>query len=375
MSMIEPTRRRTGRRYVVLLLLIVLAIAGWSWFWYAATEKAQATIDGWRAREAKAGRVYACGTESIGGYPFRFEMNCDNASELFQINQPPVEVKTRGILVAAQVYQPTLLISEFHGPLTVAAPGQSPELVVNWKLFQSSLRGTPRAPERVSLVLDKPAIDGVSNGATRSLLRANRIEIHGRMAEGSAIDRPVIEVALRLDDAIAPDLHPAAALPVDAKIDAVLRGLNDFSPKPWHERFRQMQADGGRIDVTQARVQQGETIAVGSGSVSINPSGRLQGQLRVTVAGLEPFLKLIGAQQIVQTSPAVDKLAGALDRLSPGLGNMARQQVGANLSAGINMLGEQTTLEGQRAVSLPLRFDDGRMFLGPIRLGDAPALF
>jgi hypothetical protein len=122
-------------------------------------------------------------------------------------------------------------------------------------------------------------------------------------------------------------------------------------------------------------VQQGETIAVGSGTVSINPNGRLQGQLRVTVAGLEPFLKLIGAQQIVQTSPTVDKLAGALDRLSPGLGNMARQQVGANLSAGINMLGEQTTLEGQRAVTLPLRFEEGRMFLGPIPLGDSPALF
>ena len=165
------------------------------------------------------------------------------------------------------------------------------------------------------------------------------------------------------------------AQPVDAIIDTVVRGLNDFSPKPWSERLRQIQADGGRIDVTQARVQQGETLAVGSGSVSINPTGRLQGQLRVTIAGLEPFLKLIGAQQIVQTSPTVDKLAGALDRLSPGLGNMARQQVGANLSAGINMIGEQTTLEGQRAVTLPLRFDDGRMFLGPIPLGDAPAVF
>jgi hypothetical protein len=375
MSMSDPPRRRTGRRYIALLILVSLAIGGWSWFWYAATERAQATVDGWRAREAQAGRVYTCGSEHFGGYPFRFEMNCDAASALFQSNQPPVEIKARGIVVAAQVYQPTLLISEFHGPLTIASPGQSPEFVVNWKLFQSSLRGTSRAPERVSLILDKPAIDGVSNGNARALLRANRIEIHGRMAEGSAIDHPVIEVALRLDDATAPELHPAASLPVDAKIDAVLRGLNDFSPKPWRERFRQLQTDDGRIEVTQARVQQGETIATGSGSVSINPSGRLQGQLRLTIAGLEPFLKLIGAQQIVQTSPTVDRLAGALDRLSPGLGNMARQQVGANLSAGINMIGEQATLEGQRAVSLPLRFDDGRMFLGPIPLGDAPALF
>ena len=367
--------RRTGWRYVSLLVLVAALFGGWSWFWYYATGKAQATVEGWRAREAKAGRIYACGSESFGGFPFRFEMNCAAASASFQSNQRPVEIKARSILVAAQVYQPTLLLSEFHGPLTVATPGQAPELVVNWKLFQSSVRGTPSAPERVSLVLDKPVLDGVTNGNARTLLRANHIEIHGRLAEGSVLSQPVIEVALRLEGAVAPDLHPATAQPIDATIDTVLRGLNDFAPKPWHERFRQIQAAGGRIDVTQARVQQGETIAVGSGSVSINPSGRLQGQLRVTIAGLEPFLKRIGAQQMVQTSPTVDKLAGALDRLSPGLGNVARQQVGANLTAGINMIGEQTTLEGQRAVTLPLRFDDGRTFLGPIPLGDAPALF
>lgn len=371
----DYSARRTTRRYVLLLLLVALLFGGWSWFWVYATGKAEATVDGWRAREAKAGRIYDCGSQTYGGYPFRFELNCDQASALFQSNRPPVEVKARGILVAAQIYQPTLLVSEFHGPLTVASPGQAPDLVVNWKLFQSSVRGTPAAPERVSLVLDRPVIDGMNNGSAHTLLRANHIEIHGRMLEGSAAGHPVIGLALRLEGATAPDFRAAAAQPVDANIDAVLRGLNDFSPKPWHERFRQMQAAGGRIEVTQARVQQGATIAVGSGSVSLNPNGRLQGQLRVTVAGLEPFLKSIGAQQMVQTSPAMDKLAGALDRLSPGLGSAARQQMGANLSTGINMIGEQTTLEGQRAVTLPLRFDDGRMFLGPIPLGDAPALF
>ena len=374
MTTVYPARR-TAWRYISLLLLAAALFGGWSWFWVAATGKAQATVEGWRAREAKAGRIYACGSESFGGYPFRFEMTCDAASALFQSNQPPVELKVRNILVAAQIYQPTLLLSEFHGPLTVAAPGQAPALVVNWKLFQSSVRGTPAAPERVSLVLDKPVVDSMSTGTARTLLRANHIEIPGRLAEGSVLSQPVIDVALRLDGAVAPDVHPALAQPVDAMIDTVLRGLNDFSSKPWSERFRQIQAAGGRIDVTQARVQQGDIIAVGSGSVSINPNGRPQGQLRVTIAGLESFLKLIGAQQIVQASPQVDKLAGVLDRLSPGLGNVARQQVGANLSAGINMIGEQTTLEGQRAVTLPLKFEDGRMFLGPIPLGDAPALF
>jgi hypothetical protein len=374
MTTSPSTRRRSGY-YISLLLLVALLFGGWSGVWYYATGKAEATVDGWRAREAKSGRIYNCGSQTIGGYPFRFELNCDAASALFQSNQPPVEIKARGILIAAQIYQPTLLIGEFHGPLTIAAPGQAPELVVNWKLAQSSVRGTPAAPERVSLVLDKPVVDQLSGGSARTVLRANHIEIHGRMAEGSAASNPVIAIALRLDGALAPDFRATAAQPVDADFDTMLRGLSDFSPKPWPERFRQMQAAGGRIDIVRARMRQGETLAVGSGSVSLNQNGRLQGQLRITIAGLEPFLASIGAQQMVQNSAPVDKLAGALDRLAPGLGSVARQQAGANVAAGINLIGEQTTLEGKRAVTLPLRIEDGRMFLGPIPLGDAPALF
>lgn len=358
-----------------MLILVALLFGGWSWFWFHATGKAQALLDAWRAGEAKAGRIYACGRQTFGGYPFRFEMDCDNASASFQSNRPPVDLKAQGILVAAQVYQPDLLIAEIHGPLTVAAPGQPASLVVNWKLFQSSVRGIPARPVRVSLVLDRPVVEDVSNGAAHRVLSADHLEIHGRMAADATPGQTAVEVALRLKNGLAPDFAPAASQPVNADIDVVLRGLNDLSPKPWRERFRQIQANGGSIEVTQAHMQQGETTAVGSGSVTIDSSGHLQGQLRMTIAGLEPFLKSIGAQQMVQNSAAVDQLAGVLDRLSPGLGAAARQQVGANISAGINMIGEQTTLEGKPAVTVPLRFDDGRIYLGPIPLGNMPPLF
>jgi hypothetical protein len=367
--------RSAPRRYITLLVLVAVLFGGWSWLWTYASGKAEATIDGWRAREAAAGRVYDCGSQTMGGYPFRIELNCDRASALFGSNVPPVEIKAGSVLVAAQIYQPTLLISEFHGPLTIAEPGQAPSIVANWKLAQSSLRGTPGAPERVSLVLDKPVVERMSGAGSERMLRAEHLEIHGRMAEGSAADRPVVEVALRAEQASAPGLHPGAVQPIDADITAVLRGLIDFGPKAWPERFRQLQAAGGRIDITEARMQQGESIAVGSGSLGLNAEGRLDGQLRVTVVGLDALLESIGAQRMVQASPNMDKLAGALDRLSPGLGNVARQQVGSNISAGINLIGEQTTLEGKRAVTLPLRFDNGAVFLGPVPLGNAPALF
>jgi len=375
----EPTslqsRRRTGRRYAILLFIVGALIAGWTWVWKYSAGQAQAAVEGWRAREAKAGRVYECGSQSIGGYPFRFEVNCDRASALLRGNQPPVEVKTASVLVAVQVYQPNLLISEINGPLTIADIGHAPKIIANWKLGQSSVRGTPKSPERVSLVFDEPAINLVSGDQEINMLRAKRIEVHGRIAAGSAANNPVIEIVLRLDHASAPGFNPATVQPVDVEITGVLRGLGDFSPKPWRERFRELQEKGGRIDITQARIRQGDTLAVGGGSLSIDSSGQLDGQLSVTVAGLEPFLIAIGAAQIVQKSPNIDKVAGMLDQLVPGLGDVAREQAGANLSLGINMLGTPASLEGRHAVTLPLRFKQGTAYLGPISLGSTPALF
>ena len=72
------------------------------------------------------------------------------------------------------------------------------------------MRGTPAAPERVSLVFDEPVVERVSGGQQQNLLRAKHIEIHGRIVEGSAADNPVIEMVLRLDSGSAPGLHPAA---------------------------------------------------------------------------------------------------------------------------------------------------------------------
>jgi hypothetical protein len=369
------SRWRNARRYTVLVFLVLALAAGWTGLWKFAAGKAQETLDGWRAREAKVGRVYACGTETVAGYPFRIELTCDRASAVLQHNQPPLELKLANILVAAQVYQPTLLVSEYISPLTAAAPGHQPTYVANWKLARSSVRGTPASPESVAIMLESAALDRLNGSARETMVRAKHIEIHGRMLEGSARRNPVIEVSLNLKKTSAPAVNPLATAPIDADIDAVLRGLKDFSPKPWPDRFREIQAADGRIEINKARVQQGDTIAVGSGVLGLNAQGKLQGQLRVTVTGLEPFLKNIGADRMVQSSPRVDTLAGALNRLMPGLGGIARQQAGANLSAGISLLGEPATLEGKRAVALPLRFDDGRIFLGPIPIGKSPELF
>jgi hypothetical protein len=339
-----PSRKR---QYLILIAALLLLAGGWIGFWKYAADAAHATIEGWRAREAKAGRTFACGSEQIGGFPFRFELICDGASAVLRGGELPVELKAVQVHVASQVYQPNLLISGFTGPLTIAEPGRPPGYVVEWKLAQSSLSGLPQSPQRVSLVVDAPVVHR-SEPASQVLL-ADHVEIHGRIAEGSAANRPVIDVALETKRLKVAETGPLLAVPTDANIDAALSGLSDFSPKPWPARFREIQQANGRIEIRKMRIQQGDTVAVGGGTLSLNEHGRVDGQINMTVAGLETFVNRIAAE--------------------------TGQRLGVSVSLGIGLLSGSRQVEGRPAIAIPMKIVNGAMMLGPLKIGEIPPFF
>jgi hypothetical protein len=154
--------------------------------------------------------------------------------------------------------------------------------------------------------------------------------------------------------------------------------MKDLAPKTWPERFREIQEANGKIEVKTARIAQSDWLATGSGALGLTPNGRLDGEIRVTVAGLDKLLAQIGVDYMSRPGTGSDKLNSAfsaLDRIAPGLGGLARDRAAPALAAGAAMLGQATELEGRKAVSLPLRFDDGKVYLGPLKVGETPALF
>jgi hypothetical protein len=237
----------------------------------------------------------------------------------------------------------------------------------------------PWAPDRVSIALDDLLIDRQGQATGERIFAGKHAELHGRLASGSVRNDPVIDLAMKLVAATAPTVHPLAAQPFDADVDATLRGLKDFGPRTWPERFRQLQQAGGRIEVRSLRLRQGEAFGVAVGSLGLTPNGRLDGELQMTVAGLEKVLPSLSAEQLTRPgSTASERLGtalGALDRVVPGLGNLARGRAGAGVAAGLALMGEPAELEGRRAVKLPLRFTDGDVHLGPFRVGQTGPLF
>jgi hypothetical protein len=395
MSAPPVTRRRPLWRLFIAPVLLLIAAVAWSGFWFYAASQVDVQADAWRAREAKSGRVFDCADRSVAGYPFRLEILCHDpsvalVSQTAGQSAVPVTAKLGEILVVAQVYDPKRVIAEFKGPAQIADPAAQASFVANWRTGRSSIAGLPAVPQRVSVVFDDPAIDRLDGSMQVPVAAARHVELHGRIAEGSPRESPVIESVLQISQGSIKGLHPLLADPFDADARAMLSGLKDLSPKPWPVRFREIQAAGGHVEILQSRIQQGDLIAVASGTLGFSPSGRLEGELQMTVAGIEKVIPALGIDKMLEDgvpqatldrvapgvkSQDIANLMGALDRAIPGLGKVVKQNANVGVAVGINALGKEATLEGRRARAFPLRFVDGAIFLGPLKVAQTPPLF
>ena len=282
---LAPRRRPLWGLFIAPVLLLIAAIV-WSAFWFYAASQVDVRAAAWQAQEAKSGRIYDCGNHSVSGFPFRLEVRCSDAGvKLVSQNadqlasKAPITAKLGQILVVAQVYDPAHLIAEFTAPAIISdRDGNS--FAVNWRSGESSVIGLPGVPQRVSVVFDDPALDRVGGSVQVPLASAKHVELHGRLAEGSAADQPVIESVLQIRGGVIKGLHPLLEEPFDADVRALVHGLKDFSPKPWPVRFRELQASGGHVEIVQSRIQQGDLIAVAAGNLGLSPSGHIEGDYR-----------------------------------------------------------------------------------------------
>jgi hypothetical protein len=184
-------RRRRWPIFLPFSLVVILA-ALWTGGWFYIAAQAPAAIADWRAREARAGRVYGCGTQSIEGFPFRIEVRCSDPSAELSGMAPPLALKAADALLAWQVYEPALLIGEFSGPLALGEIGKPASFLAHWRLAQASMRVSLAGLERASIVSERPSVDRIDGGSNPAVFKADHIELHGRRVAGSPTIPPSI---------------------------------------------------------------------------------------------------------------------------------------------------------------------------------------
>jgi hypothetical protein len=375
-------RRSAGRgrgRWIAGGAIIVALTVVWTCLWYYAAAIVEQTLTGWYQREAEAGRVYSCGSQSVGGFPFKLAVNCYGVAADVKSAQPAFSIAAKTAIFGAMIWHPTSLVGDVVGPLTFADLGQPPRFTADWTHGEITVRGIPPNPESASFSFDAPRVDRVMAAAgPDELFKADQVEAAARVIGGEPNHHPVIEATLHVGGAVAPALHSLLASPADINLDAVVRGFEDLSPKSWPERIREMQAAGGGIDVKELRMTQGgdAIIIVGTGTLTVNDRGKLDGILGVGVVGIERIIPMLGIDRLI--AQGVDRLSGSdnlLDRLAPGISGVIRQSANAGAIETLKKMGQPTSIDGRPAVALPLRFVDGTIYLGVLPVGQIAPLF
>lgn len=307
--------------YVIPLMIAVLAIALSAW-WVFASRQAAAAMDQWLARELAAGREWTCKDRIIGGYPFRIELECPALS--FKAKDGAVaDVKVGRVLAVWQIYQPSLIIVEFDRAMAMTFRSGTTRELKTGSLRMSLHFDTLDLPDRLALVGENVEMPNVfsSNALEFHLVRGVEESEPNDLRLYVETQNTVIE-GLKRDDA-KPMMIMADARASEGAV------LYSHSSGSVLDRWREA---GGKLQINGVKITRGEGDLQMKGTLAFDETHRLNGKLDMKANGFSDLLDAIGLQ------------AG-----------------GFSLNA--------------KAMSLPLALDRGRIFLGPLKIGEIGPLY
>ena len=318
-----PKKRSRLGLYVMPVILALLAVSVSIW-WMVATRFADAAFDHWLANEAAAGRQWSCATRNMAGFPFRIELGCDGLT-LAASKGEPRALSIGGFVAVAQIYQPSLILVDTHGPmLATLASGQT--LSGQWTMMRSSLHfETPSRADRIAWVVEGLTTESPLPFATSTIPHA---EFHMRKIPRESGLPEDSEIAVTVTEAIFRDASAPASF--DSHLTIKKGGVLMDNPGP--AGVEAWRSAGGEVGIDRLDFKRGDQSLALTGALSLDETHRLSGKVDFAAKGIGDVLKEVG----------LNALGGVI---------------------------------GSGSVKLPLAFNKGRLLLGPLKLAELPPLY
>lgn len=339
-----PPPRRSRKGLYIPLVLFALVCAGWAGAWMFARSKAIDVMDAWIAREERLGRTWTCPERVVDGFPFRIQVSC--TAPTFVSREPGRA--GRGALssfsATARVVDPRNLIAAFGSPLTwTAAAGDTVELT--FATARASYRGTPSAVDEGALELADAVLNWRAPTLEPQRVTAKRAELHVRRTPGA---EPGTDLAATLTELDAPVLSALLGEPAPAALEfrATVTGLLPAPPRDWRATLEDWRRGDGAAKI--------ERLNISKGALSLNAKGTLQ---------LDEFRRPVGTIEGQATG-----LALLLARFGAAAG-------GGGGLLGSLLAGAQRPDARPRPLPVSIRFDNGRVFFGPVPGPRLPPLY
>ena len=360
---------------VFAAMTAALLICCWSGAWFYALHSFNTTIAEWRVWEGNSGRQYSCTSEGTGGYPFRVEMMCAGPKATIVTEDGKFIVQAKELQVVADVFNPSVIVSRIKGPVSFAELNRPDAIMGSWSHAQATVYGPHPTPDGFSIELADLKLERVSRNVAEPVLSAGHVAFLARL-NPAATQEPAYDLTAEIAGGIIPLGPPIASRPFAARMNAVLRGAGDMTPKPLPARIREWQRNGGLLEMTSVEVRGSSANVNAQGTIALSASGGIDGTLELSG---EEYDRLFEA--FTGENPA----SGTSDQLVAETGG-SRQVATRSIrrgSAASEAPHASNPAQSSPATKLPnksrrlpvIRFVDGAAYFDSIPLGRLPPFF
>jgi hypothetical protein len=126
------------RKFLWLAIAVVVVVAGWTAGWFWAAGEARRQIETLMAGDGETAPQVNCGTFNVSGFPFRFDLDCVDATLVDQ----DLTVTLPGLRASVLAYNPTHLVFSAKGPATWSDAFSGSQRRLDFSKFEGSLRLT-----------------------------------------------------------------------------------------------------------------------------------------------------------------------------------------------------------------------------------------
>ena len=206
----------------------------------------------------------ACARESWGGFPFRFEFQCETASLQFIHGNETYNIQSTKILAIAQAYNPLHVILLVDGPTSI----DRTTVIHERALISVTVR--PRQDWDASLEAAKRKCPGPVYGRPIETLRQkNKRQAGSRSRHRGAHGDP------------SRTIRPS---PFQAPNSSAKPAPHSSRNSAWH---------GQALEISSLKISQGPVDFAATGTVSLDPQHRLAGKLSSQTNDIDGVMKFI----------------------------------------------------------------------------------
>jgi hypothetical protein len=275
------------KRIIYLGIAVLVVVFLWSGAWLFISGEIRKNVEVLATADGVSNPKITCETLSVGGFPFRFDLDCTNAA----LVSSDVTARLAELRASVLVYRPTHLLAFAKGPATVtdAFTGSSSRL--DWTDLQASARLDGWRIGRISVTGDDLTLNDTVVG-DNLIASAKAVEVHlldipeqHEPAKGLA----ALAAYAKASGLVAPGFQIGAG---ETTIEAEINGLpNDVRALGDADPVRRWQQSGGKIKLVSLKGDDGERFYDANGTLGLDDTARVEGQVKLTSRGLVEYFE------------------------------------------------------------------------------------